>query len=126
MKKSLVTLVIVLGLALVPVMAMAGTWDGTIQGLQCATEGKVCPVDMEDPLAQVEKDFVLVTKDGWYTLPNLSRALLSRFINKSVTVEGAKSPKYNAINVTALKSDGKVVWNAAIQQKLMDKMEWNY
>ena len=74
---------------LLPALAMADAVEGTIQGFHCVTQGKVCPVGKEDPLAAVEKTFVVhVQGELFYFVPNIDRAVLSRYINKMVKIEG--------------------------------------
>ena len=131
MKANSIAFVILLGFMLFPALALAGEWQGTIQGLRCATEAKVCPVDMEDPLVGLEKSFVLVTKDGsWYLLPNLDRAILARHVIQRVFVEGEKSPKYKAITVQSLKvwkdNKWKEVWSVEMEKKLIRDFGWRY
>ena len=73
----------------IPALAMADAVEGSIQGFHCVTQGQVCPVGKEDPLAAVEQVFVLHVKgDDFYFLPNVDRAVLSRFINVMIKVEG--------------------------------------
>ena len=64
---ALLTVVLVAFLA---APAMAGTVEGTVQGLTCVTQGKVCPIDQEDPMIAAEKVFVVLQKDGsFYFVP---------------------------------------------------------
>ena len=74
---------------LIPALAMAAAVQGSIQGFHCVTQGKTCPVGKEDPLAAVENTFVLhVQGKDFYFVPNIDRAVLSRYINKMVKIEG--------------------------------------
>jgi hypothetical protein len=100
---------------LLPALAMAGAVEGTIQGFHCVTQGKVCPVGKEDPLAAVEKTFVLhVQGDDFYFVPNIDRAVLSRYINKMIKIEGnvhtfSKESKSIKANDMYKKENGKWV-----------------
>jgi hypothetical protein len=119
---------IAVGLLLLPALALAASWTGTIQGLQCAVEGKLCPVGAEDPMAALEDNFVLVTGDKFYLLPNVKNTVLSRYINDKVKVMGSQVGNYNSIKVTEMQvmKDGgyKTVWSPSIQKDLQEKMEW--
>jgi hypothetical protein len=98
---------------LIPALAMAGAVEGTIQGFHCVTQGKVCPVGKEDPLAAVEKTFVLHVRDkDFYFVPNIDRAVLSRYINKMIKIEGvihtfSKESKSVKANDMYAKENGK-------------------
>ena len=87
--------------------------EGTIQGLNCISTGKTCPVGMEDPLIATERFFVLYTKDGnFYMVPNMDRAILAKYINKIVRISGKHHVKYRSINAEkfeVLQDDGKWV-----------------
>jgi hypothetical protein len=72
--------------------------EGTIQGLNCISTGKLCPVGREDPLIETERFFVLYTKDGdFYMVPNLDRAIMARHINEVVRISGKYHVKYKSI-----------------------------
>jgi hypothetical protein len=121
-------MIIAVGLLLLPALALAASWTGTIQGLQCAVEGKLCPVGAEDPMAALEDNFVLVTGDKFYLLPNVKNTVLSRYINDKVKVMGSQVGNYNSIKVTEMQvmKDGgyKTVWSPSVQKDLQEKMEW--
>ena len=73
--------------------------EGTIQGLNCISTGKTCPVGKEDPLIATERFFVLYTKDAdFYMVPNLDRAIMARHINEIVRISGKLHVKYKSIN----------------------------
>ena len=58
---------------------MARTAEGAIQGLSCATRGKLCSVDKEDPMIAAKRIFAVLTKDrNYYVVPILDRAILVR------------------------------------------------
>ena len=89
MNKKEIAVLTMCAILLIPALAMADAVEGTIQGFHCVTQGKVCPVGKEDPLAAVEKTFVLhVQGKDFYFVPNIDRAVLSRYINKMVKIEG--------------------------------------
>ena len=126
-RKSLAFLILLVAFFVIPTMANAGQWEGTIQGLTCVTEGKVCPVGQEDPMVALEENFVLLTEnDSWYMLPNVSTNILVRHINSKVMVEGSKSPQYNAIRVDELSAwEGggwTTVWTPKMQKELEDEL----
>lgn len=129
MKKLIIMSIALLAVMMIPVMAMAGSFEGTIQGISCAVQGKTCPVDQEDPMAAVEKDFVLVTGGTYYILPGLDRAMKARWINMKVRVTGAKSPKYNAINAKKVEvmrgGAWKLAWTPALEAEILQKSGWN-
>ncbi|MBW2141425.1 MAG: hypothetical protein JRG97_10195 [Deltaproteobacteria bacterium] len=54
MRKALFAVAIIMGLCLAPILAIGGEVQGTVQGFTCVTQGKVCPVGAEDPMAAVE------------------------------------------------------------------------
>ncbi len=110
-----------------PAAAKDGTWEGSIQGLTCATQGKVCPVNMEDPLIAVENTFVLMTgPKKWYLLPNLNRGILARHLNKQVRVTGEKSPEYDSVIVKELYVNklGKwrLPWSPGLEKQLQEDL----
>lgn len=88
---------------LMPVLAIAGTYEGSIQGFMCVTQGKVCPVGKEDPMIAAERVFVLHVKAGkYYFLPNIDRGILARHLNKMVKVEGTMSSEFNSVQAKEL------------------------
>jgi len=95
MKKVAVFVFILFTLVLIPVWASAGSVEGKIQGLTCVTTGKLCPVDEKDPMAKIEKIFVVLTAGkNYYFVPNVKRAFLVKHINQEVRVSGEVSKKY--------------------------------
>lgn len=120
-------LLLALLLAAGPALAVE-RWEGSIQGLNCVTQGKVCPVNMEDPLIALEKSFVLLTPGGaWYYLPNLDRGILARHLNRPVSVEGRLEPGSRAILVDKLlvKRDGewRVAWSQDMEHELLEQLQ---
>ena len=126
MKKSSHFFMIIFVLVSLPAWAMAGTVEGSIQGLTCVTLGKLCPVDKEDPMIAAEKIFVVLTKDNnYYFVPNLDRAILARHINQMVRVEGEISSKYKAINAEKLEVFREDAWRTKWSIKWQEELsEW--
>jgi len=127
MKKFSVFALALFVLILLPVWASAGTVEGSIQGLTCVTTGKLCPVGKEDPMAAIEKVFVVLTAGkNYYFVPNVDRAVLARHLNQRVRVTGKVSTKYPAIS--AMKIDvfeggaWKTTWSWAMQAELEKAM----
>ncbi len=78
--------------------ALAGTIEGTVQGLSCVIGGKLCPIDHQDPHLAAEKSFVVLSADrSYHFVSNLDRAILARYLSKKVRVSGKISSEYNAI-----------------------------
>lgn len=123
MKKFFAVTIIGLFL-LAPVFAMAADFTGSIQGFMCVTQGKVCPVGKEDPVAAVENVFVLLVdaaKGEYYFLPNLEREVLVRHLNQQVKISGTLDKKYKSIKVSEISVGGKVVWSQKDEdQRFMD------
>ncbi len=123
-------LLLLLVLAAAPPAAAAQRWQGSIQGLNCVTLGKICPINLEDPLIALEKTFVLLMADGtWYYLPNLDRGILARHLNRTVVVEGRQEKGARAILVDKLLvKQGKAwreVWSPAMERDLQERlMNW--
>lgn len=93
--------------------AFANTFEGTIKGAQCHFDGKFCSTDKHDPHAGLENDFLLVTSEGYFFLPNLSHTQKLALNNETVKVNG-DSDKFQ-IDVSLLQvkkgSQYKVVWD---------------
>ena len=129
MKKRALFLVVTLVLLGAPLFAVEGTVEGTIQGFNCVTAGKICPVGKEDPMIAAERVFVVLEKGGkdYYFVPNLDRAILARHINEMVRVTGKMDEKYRSINAEKLEvkevGSWKTVWSTQMEQELLDKME---
>jgi hypothetical protein len=85
MKKFLVPMIIGIVFLMAPVMAIGASVTGSIQGFNCVTQGKVCPIGMEDPVIAAENVFVLLVdaaKGDYYFIPNVDRGILARHINE--------------------------------------------
>jgi len=105
MKKTVLTIMLVTMMVLAPIAGFAAekSLEGSIQGFTCVTQGKTCPVGAEDPMAAVERVFVLLTDSGdYYFIPNMDRAILARHINERVKISGDLNDKYNSIKAKEL------------------------
>jgi len=116
-------LLILFVLVLLPVWALAGSVQGSIQGYNCVTAGKVCPIGKEDPVVALERVFVVLTKGGnYYFVPNLDRALLARHINEEVRVTGKVDQKFKSIQAVKLdvmqKGAWRTSWSLEMQRQL--------
>ena len=121
-------LALLLALTVAAVPAGAGSWEGSIQGLNCVTRGQVCPINMEDPLVALEKTFDLLVGGGeFYYLPNLDRAILARHLNRAVRVEGRLRPGSKSITVDKLMvSRGRAwreVWSPQLERELAEQLQ---
>lgn len=117
------------GALLLPFSATADTEtiEGTINGLKCAIEGLVCPIDKLDPMIEAESDFVLQRPDGtFYLLPNVGRRLKTRYVLDTVRITGEVSPKYNAIDVQKFEvkrnGDYRTVWTPEMEARIWDEL----
>lgn len=113
---SLVTL-------LIPTLVFGApvTIEGTIQGHNCVTQGRTCPIGMEDPLIATESIFVVLTPDNKYHfLPNIDRAVLARHIAEPVKIVGEMNSQHNSIRVQSLavnkNGQWRVVWSQEMQK----------
>jgi hypothetical protein len=116
-------MVLAVSLMLLSGVAIAGTVEGSIQGLTCVTMGKVCPVGMEDPLIAHEQTFGVYTFDNeFYFVSNMDRAVLSRYINKRVRVTGEINKQYKTVNAENLQvfKDGKweTPWSLQLEEAI--------
>jgi hypothetical protein len=79
------------------------TIEGTIQGYNCITTGKICPAGKEDPWVETEDVFALYTKGGdYYLVPNMNRDALKVRTNEIVRITGEVHPKYKSMNASRL------------------------
>lgn len=121
MKKAFVSLMVVGMLLMVPMMAIGASLTGSIQGFQCVTQGKVCPIGKEDPMAAVENVFVLLVdaaKGDYYFVPNVDRAVLARHINQEIKIEGTVDKKMKSIKAKEIFLGGKKVWSADMEDEI--------
>ena len=125
MKKIMMFILAVSMVAFMPLVASAADQvEGSIQGFTCVTQGKVCPVGQEDPMAAAERVFVVLTKDNsYYFVPNVDRAVLARHINERVKISGKLNAKYNAIDADKIEAfsggSWKTAWTMKSQQEIM-------
>ena len=110
-------------LVLAPGVVSAGSVEGSIQGFTCVTMGKVCPIGKEDPLIAHEKTFGVYTHDNeFYFVPNMDRAVLARYINKRVKVEGDVNKQYKSVNADNLQvfENGKweTPWSLQLEEAI--------
>lgn len=127
MKKIFITILALSFLVLTPLWAAADTIEGSVQGYTCVTQGKLCPVGKEDPMAAVENVFVVLTEDNdYFFVLNLDRAVLARHINDQVRVTGRLSPKYPAITAYTLdvfkRGAWRTTWEVAWQQRFYTEL----
>jgi hypothetical protein len=121
MKRFLVPMIIGAVLILTPFMAIGATFTGSIQGFQCVTQGKVCPIGQEDPMAAVENVFVLLVNAAageYYFVSNVDRAVLARHINEEVKIEGTVNTQMKDINANEIWAKGKKVWDNKMEEML--------
>ncbi|RPI79546.1 MAG: hypothetical protein EHM45_02490 [Desulfobacteraceae bacterium] len=124
MKSKLMLASVLLLFALTPLMAGAATLEGTIQGYQCVTQGKTCPIGQEDPLAAAENVFVIQTKSNdYYFIPNIDRATLARHINDVVRVNGTVDSRYKSITADSFEYMKNGMWVTAWSPKMQDELE---
>ena len=127
MKKTLLFTVIV-GIFLVPVLAFGSSLTGTIQGFNCVTQGKVCPVGKEDPMAATEKVFVLWDAKGekFYFVPNVDSKIMARHINQMVMIEGTYNNKFRAIKADNIYIMENMKWRKVWSQDFNDEIYREY
>ena len=102
--------------------AFGGTVEGRIQGLQCVLQGKLCPVDNQDPHIAAEKNFVVVTGPGtYYLISNLDRAVLARHLMSKVRVSGETSSKYKSIKADRFEVQVNGKWKTTWTQEMEDR-----
>jgi hypothetical protein len=127
MKTKSIIYSIVFAIMLIPAMAMAGSVEGSIQGLTCVTTGTICPVGDEDPMAAAEKIFVVLTKDNsYYFVPNLDRAILARHIGQPVKITGDIHSTYNSITAKKLETYKGGAWKTAWSQAMQDRIDLKF
>ena len=120
-------MLVVAALLMVPMMAIGaeGAVSGSIQGFMCVTQGKVCPIGKEDPMAAVENVFVLLVDAAtgeYYFVPNVDRAVLARHINQNVKIDGTVNIKMKSIKASDIYVNGKKVWSANWEDELYNSV----
>lgn len=97
--------------------------EGKMNGLQCAQEGIVCPVEDIDAVVQLESDFVVMQPDGtFYSIPNLDRAVKARYMLDNVRVTGKIHDRYKSIVAEKLEvedgSNWRTTWSPDVQKRV--------
>jgi hypothetical protein len=125
MKKFWVPMIIGMVFMMVPVMAIGASITGSVQGFNCVTQGKICPIGMEDPVIAAENVFVVLVdaaKGEYFFVPNVDRAILARHINQEVKVDGTVNAKMKSIKASDLYvkegSGWKKVWDVNLEDKI--------
>lgn len=102
------------------VMTLAGmssvqavTVDGVIKGAQCHLQHSQCAQSKNDPHLILENDFVLVSGDNYYFLPNLPRSEKLNVYNETVSIEGSIYGKQIEVDRIIRKqgSQENVIWD---------------
>ena len=128
-KYTAVLIMVLLIMIFIPKGVMAGTIEGTVQGFTCVTQGIFCPKGKEDPMAGVERVFVVLTKDHkYFFIPNLDRAVMARLINDHVRVSGKISFKFQAITARHIEVYNKGTWRSAwsLEEEIKLRRKWNH
>jgi hypothetical protein len=126
MKKFWVPMIIGIVFMMAPVMAIGASLTGSIQGFNCVTQGKICPIGMEDPVIAAENVFVLLVdaaKGEYYFVPNVDRGIMARHINEQVKIDGTVNAKMKSIKASDLfvkdaKGGWKKVWDVNLEDKI--------
>jgi len=102
--------------------------EGTVQGFNCVTSGKICPLDKDDPAASAERAFVILEENGtdFYFVPVLGREDMVRHLLEKVRITGETDEKYNAIAATSLEvwngDEWEVVWPIGLSNDWGEKL----
>ncbi len=126
MKKFLATIMVSMFFLMVPIFAIGAAVTGSVQGFLCVTQGKVCPIGEEDPVAAVENVFVLLVdaaKDDYYFVPNVDRAVMARHIGEMVTIDGTVNKGQKSIKAASISKKGKKVWSADMEYDALKKLK---
>lgn len=107
---------------MLPQIVQAAQIEGTVQGLTCVTQGKLCPLGQEDPVVAAEETFVvLIDKDKYYFVPNLSKTVMARHIRETVRVTGKKDEEYDSIHAKSLEVKQNGEWKTKWSKEMEDK-----
>lgn len=106
-------------------IAQASTIEGTLQGFQCTINQKVCPVDRLDPHLAIEKNFVLVNKDGdYYLVSNVDKSILARNVFNQLRITGNVNSKYKSVTAHEIEvfKDGawRKTWSIQMEKEEVD------
>ncbi|MEW6333779.1 MAG: hypothetical protein AB1558_05880 [Thermodesulfobacteriota bacterium] len=129
MKKILAPMIIGVLFMLTPVLAIGASITGSVQGYMCVTQGQVCPIGMEDPVAAVEQVFVLLVdakKMNYYFVPNVDRVVMARHINSEITIEGDVNEKAKTIKARSIMKKGKKVWSVDLEDRIYKDLLGNH
>jgi hypothetical protein len=129
MKKIIVPMIVGIVFMLTPILAIGASVTGSVQGFTCVTQGKVCPIGKEDPVAAVENVFVLLVdaaKGDYYFVPNVDRAVMARHINEPVKIEGTVNAKTKSIKASAIYIKDKKVWSSDLQDEIYRDLEGSH
>jgi len=120
--KKVLLPILISAILILPLYALAASKSGVIQGFDCVSHGVNCPTDNMDPHIALEKDFVLLTSNGYYLIPNIDAKVLAKYVSMKAMVEGEVNEKYNSITASSLTVNGKVVWSQAMVDEAYKKM----
>ena len=126
MKKFFAMMIISAVFLMVPILAIGATVTGSVQGFLCVTQGTVCPIGQEDPVAAVENVFVILVdaaKGDYYFVPNVDRAVMSRHIGETVTIEGTVNKAQKSIKASSITKKGKKVWTTDMEFDIIKKLQ---
>jgi hypothetical protein len=125
MKKWVLVLIVAVALCLPgAVFGKMIKAQGTIQGLMSTCEGQVCTPGEEMLMAAMEEIFILLTDSGEsYLLPNVKSAVLSRYLNKMVRVEGEARFDGKAIMVSTAEAFEKGKWRVFYSPELVKQYQ---
>jgi hypothetical protein len=135
MKKLFVLFIMGLVFLMAPLMVNAAEFTGSIQGLTCVTQGKVCPIGKEDAVIAAENVFVLLVdaaKGEYYFIPNLDRGVLARHINEPIKIVGmidqmkAKSIIASEVYTMGANNSWNLVWSQAWQNDIYKDLQGGY
>jgi len=103
MKKITTATIFLLLSVLLSSTALAATIEGSVQGFTCVREGRLCPLDRDDPMIKMENVFVVQTASkGYYFVPNISRDTMALLLNQKCKIKGKMSGKHNYIIANAV------------------------
>jgi len=126
MKKFFAMMIISVVFLMVPILAIGATVTGSVQGFLCVTQGTVCPIGQEDPVAAVENVFVILVdaaKGDYYFVPNVDRAVMSRHIGETVTIDGTVNKAQKSIKASSITKKGKKVWTTDMEYKTLKMLQ---
>ncbi|WP_428609689.1 hypothetical protein [Sedimenticola sp.] len=105
--------------------------EGRINGLGCASKGKLCPTGKNDPHVLLERDFVVQTADGHYFyITNIDWKTKLKYVLRTVRVVGQFSDRSSAIAADELwvkqADDYKLMWSLemAREKQRRDQKIW--